>query len=525
MKKILFFLLFIALSMSTSFAETADDTATDTETTSETATEEQPVASYLKAVINVDEATEIQKSTIFDASRSFIPDPEKKITYKWNFGDGNKNEGIEVLHSYKEPGRYTVTLNIESGEEVSETKTEIFAYKKLIVLITDIEAEKDQIEIINKNYAENRGVYLKIIESFGASTEFISEEVLAKKLTEQSATLQKANQIAVWTKENAGLNALARYIQNNAKKNVINFSQKSINVVTNNVSGNISRIQRQFSFINPKTIIVFTEGAFSELINSENDEDFIKILSEKGHEYEIVTSKTSALRPWNFMSYFVDYLVNQGIPDNIIALLLLLPVIATIVAFMKQVVGMTTFGIYTPSIITLSFLIIGIKVGLIILILAILIGSITRPALSRVRMLFIPKMAIVLTVVSLILFLILIISNYLGLFDATFLSIAIFPMLVLSTLVEKFVSVKSEKGLSEAIILMTETIVVAIIAYFLVGGEISGFQFDFIKRTMLNYPEIIFLLLVVDIFLGRWTGLRILERIRFREVLKHIEEE
>ena len=74
-------------------------------------------------------------------------------------------------------------------------------------------------------------------------------------------------------------------------------------------------------------------------------------------------------------------------------------------------------------------------------------------------------MAIVITVVALVLFGILILSTYLDLFDAEFLSIAIFPMLILSTLVEKFISVKTEKGLSSATILMAETVVVAIIAY------------------------------------------------------------
>ena len=46
-------------------------------------------------------------------------------------------------------------------------------------------------------------------------------------------------------------------------------------------------------------------------------------------------------------------------------------------------------------------------------------------------------------------------------------------MLILSTLVEKFVSVKTEKGLSSATILMTSTVVVSILAYFIVGGEIE----------------------------------------------------
>ncbi len=488
---------------------------------------DEPQPTYLLAVINTDEEIEVGKSTIFDASQSFIPYLDREITYSWDFGDGNRNEGIEVLHAYTEQGPHTVTLTISDGLNESTTTTEVFLYRKLIVLITDQTAVKERIEILT-DFAEKQGVYMKLIESFDSSTEFISEEILKKKLTEESTSIQKANQIIIWTKEIAGLNALSSYIQSNLEKLPTNFSQKLIMVLESSISSNINRIQRKYDAINPHSIIVAKEAAIYPLIESIDEDEFIKTLEKGGYEYQIINEKTGKLRPWNFMTHFVNILLNNGVPDNTIALILLLPVIATLVAFMKQVVGATTFGIYTPSIITLSFLIIGIHVGLLTLIVAIIIGALTRPALKKVRMLFIPKMAIVITIVSLTLFLIIITSNYLGLFNAEFLSIAIFPMLILSTLVEKFVSVKTEKGLSSATILMTSTVLVSILAYFIVGGEIDlgiwTFKFNFIKNLIMAYPETVFLLIIVNFLLGRWSGLRILERIRFREVLRHTEE-
>lgn len=482
---------------------------------------------YIQAVINTDEAVESQKNTIFDASQSFISKPSSDIIYKWDFGDGNSNEGAEVLHSYKKPGKYTVTLTISDQRSTSETKVDIFAYRKLILLITDQSEVKDRIEDLQK-YAENEGVFIKVIESFGSATEFISEEILAKKLTEVVPVIQKAHQIVVWTKENAGLNALSRFIQSNQNKTPINLTQKMVVVPTTDIKSNLSRIQRQFDLINPKTIIVAKEAVIYPLIENIDETKMIDTLEQGGYEYQIVTQQTGKLRPWNFMSYFVNVLINQGIPDNTIALLLLLPVIATVVVFMKQFVGITTFGIYTPSIITLSFLIIGLHAGLLILLTAIIIGAISLPLLGRVRMLFIPKMSIVITLVSFILFLLLILTNQWGLFDAEYLSIAIFPMLILSTLVEKFISVKTEKGFSTAAFLMLETVIVAIVAYFITGGEIdlgfTQFKFEFVRNLMITYPEIIFLLLIINILLGRWTGLRVLEQIRFREILRHIEE-
>ncbi len=483
--------------------------------------------SYLKAVINTSEAVEVKKSIILDASQSFIPETNKKIRYEWDFGDGNKNEGVEVLHVYKQPGYYTATLKVTDGKLESETTKDVFVFRKMIMLITDNTEAEDRIKII-QDFAEKKEVYFFVLDSYGSSTEFISEEILTKKINEDTQALTKAKQIVIWTEENAGLNALSRFIQSNTKNLEEIFSQKTIIILGNDVASTKNRIQRQFEIIKPKTIIVTKEAAIDALIESDNNEQFLSTLKERGSEYEIVDSNSGKVKPWNFMSYFVSLMISNGIPDNTIALLLLLPVIATVIAFMRQVVGLTTFGIYTPSIITLSFLVIGMHAGILTLLAAITVGVITRYVLGHVRMLFIPKLAIVITMVSLTLFLILITSISLKFFDHTFLSIAIFPMLILSTLVEKFVTAKSEKGYASATLLMGETLIVSIIAYFIAGGEIdlwfTSFKFEFIKVILLTYPETVFLFIIINILLGKWTGLRLLEHIRFREVLRHIEE-
>jgi len=484
---------------------------------------------FLQAVINTEEAVQVNKSTVFDASQSFIGTKDSKdITYEWDFGDGIKKDGSEVLHTYKDPGKYNLSVKISDGLSTSEKTIELFVYRKLLVLITDQTDAQDRIEIV-KNYAEKEGVFIKVFESFGSATEFISEEILAKKLNESTQTVQKAEQLIIWTKENTGLNAISRYIQSNFKKSPVNFSQKMLVIVSNDVQDNKIRIQNQFNLIKPKEIVVAKEAAVYPLIENSDPTKFISTLKQGGYEYKIIDTSSGSIRPWNFMSYFVNFLINQGIPDNTIALLLLLPVIATVVSFMRQVVGITTFGVYTPSIITLSFLIIGLPAGLLTLFTAILISGLIKPVFKKVRMLFIPQMAIIMTIVSLILFFVLIFGIYLGLFDAEFLSLAIFPMLILSTLAEKFISIKAEKGLTSAILLMTETVIVSIIAFIFVGGEINAgifqFKFEFIKNILISLPELVFLFLVINVVLGRWSGLRLLEIIRFREIFRNIEEE
>ena len=47
------------------------------------------------------------------------------------------------------------------------------------------------------------------------------------------------------------------------------------------------------------------------------------------------------------LSPLVRFFADQGVPLETILLLLMLPIIATLIAFLRQVVGIKAFGIYT----------------------------------------------------------------------------------------------------------------------------------------------------------------------------------
>ncbi len=535
-KTFIFLALFLSVFANTACTNTAAaanevSTAKETRTTEQLATTGGTTTSsktLLEAVINSEDTTAIDGNMIFDASQSYIPNEKEEYKYEWDFGDGNKDQGIEVLHSYKDTGRYSVSLRIFNKKEESITNKEIFVYNKSILVLTDSQGNKALLETI-KTYGETKGVFIKIIDSFGASSEFISEEILYKKLSESLSSLQKSSQILTWTRENSGLNALSRLVAESKTKEPLNLSNKSIVVVTSEIEGYSGRIENQFSLLNPKNIILINEAGVYPIIDNITFEDLTKNLQEKGYEYKIVTEATFHLMPWNFLSYFISVLIEKGIPDNTIALILLLPVIATVITFMKQFVGLTTMGIFTPMVITLSFLVIGMNFGLVVLLMILLVGTLVRQSLNKARLLYIPKMAIVIASAAIMLLLLLIVSLYFDSFNASFLSISIFPMVILSTLVERFISIKTERGLKTAIVLMTETVIVSIIAYIVVGGSVDigivSFQFDWVRNLMLNFPELVFLLVLLNVLLGRWTGLRLLEFVRFKEIIRNIEEE
>ena len=63
-----------------------------------------------------------------------------------------------------------------------------------------------------------------------------------------------------------------------------------------------------------------------------------------------------------------------------------------------------------------------------------------------------------------------------------------------------------------------ETIMAALLCVFIV-------QWTLFQSMILAYPELLLLTIIVDVFLGRWTGLRLVEYFRFREVFSHLQEE
>lgn len=211
----------------------------------------------------------------------------------------------------------------------------------------------------------------------------------------------------------------------------------------------------------------------------------------------------------------IGFFVEQGVPLQTVTLLLMLPIIATLVAFFRQVIGIKAFGIYTPSLITFALLAFdpnGLKYGIAIFIAVILVGMVTRYALKYFRLLYLPRVAITLSIVALSILGILVVG---GAFHRTGLaSVSIFPLLIMITLTEKFIATQIEKGSRVASILAIETLLISIIGYFLVSSTV-------LTTLLLQYPWIILLSFVVNFSLGKWTGLRLTEYYRFRKILRH----
>jgi hypothetical protein len=215
------------------------------------------------------------------------------------------------------------------------------------------------------------------------------------------------------------------------------------------------------------------------------------------------------------ISPIISYFVQQGLPIDTVILLLMLPIIVTLIAFFRQVVGIKAFGIYTPAIVTFAFLAIPqLRYGVVVFLSVILIGMLMRFALKKLRILYLPRVAITLSMVAIVILFLLTLG---GSMQRTGLaSVSIFPILIMITIVEKFVTTQIEKGNKIALILAVETLIISIVGYYVAS-------WPFLIKTILTFPWIVLLTIPINIVLGRWSGLRLSEYIRFREILKNVK--
>ncbi len=468
----------------------------------------------LKAIIGGDQTVQVNKTILLDASKT-INQTGQEISYKWDFGDGESAEGIEATHFYKTPGVYIVTLKASVGGLEDTDKITVTVYSDLMILISDKTTSQEKISYI-KNYAARSGVFLKEIEDQSNDPEYIVVENLTEKLLENTQDVKNAKVIISWTKGDLGLQALSNFAQHFEQIEGLDFSRKVIVFIVNGLFAPQARSgQSTFDVLKPEFILVTTEKALPKIIDSRESQNIITAIGESGIEHRLLGIHSQRtikdLNFSNFMSYGINFLVNRGVPINSIILILMLPVVATIIALFRQIIGIKAFGIYTPSIITLSFLALGLKYGLIVFFVILIVGTIVRFFIRKIKILYLPAMAIILIIVTLAILILLWVGAFYN--KTNILTLSVFPILIMISLIEKFIAVQIGKGLSNAIKLTLETVLLSIVCYFLVSWQT-------LRIIVLGYPEIIILLILLNLLVGRWSGLRLLEYLRFWKVIK-----
>ena len=472
----------------------------------------------LNAVISGPNDIAVGRTLVLDASAS--TGLGESTFYRWYLNENPApiSRIVEAVYTPEKAGTAVFRLEIRTniGDEVREVFAEkvVTVFERKVVLVADATVPLEKLQL-HRQAAVDAGTYLRILQPETTGIPLATEESLFSVMKEHAPTLANADAIILWTEGVSGLQALMRAFEGDQDR-LQTLHNQTIVVVASRGLPTLARTARgPFPVLQPDRIIVTRKEEINPLLSATNMDGFLADVEQRDIDAVIVDESTTAVRPWNLLSSLVNYMLTHGVSSQTVILLLMLPIIATILAFLKQVIGVTTFGLYTPSIVALSFLALGWKLGLLFLLFILITGYLTRAFMRRWRLLHIPKVAIVLSVVSITLLLLLAIGARSGIVLS---GDTIFVLLIMSTLSENFLSVKTEEGLRSAVLGIGETILAALLCVFIV-------RWPPLQSLILAYPELIVLTFPFNALLGRWTGLRLVEYFRFQEVFRHLQAE
>ena len=207
---------------------------------------------------------------------------------------------------------------------------------------------------------------------------------------------------------------------------------------------------------------------------------------------------------WSFFSIPEEF-------QNLFRILFLVPVGALMICLLRNVIGFPTFGIFMPVLLALAFRSTGLAYGLGIFASVILIGYAARRGLDRLRLLLVPRLSVLLTLVIICFGLFALIGGKLSI--RALMGVGLLPIVILAMSIERFFILIEESGVREALRTAAGTVAVAVITFIVI-------QWEPLQLTFFIYPELLFAVGGIQILLGRYTGYRVSELLRFKAVAR-----
>jgi len=140
----------------------------------------------------------------------------------------------------------------------------------------------------------------------------------------------------------------------------------------------------------------------------------------------------------------------------------------------------------------------------------VLVGWLMRKALDHFHLLQVPRKSIMLSLVVILLISAIVAANLNDLPATKYISL--FPMVILTGMIERFWTLETEDGTSSSFKTLLGTLIMA--------ASISlVLSLHALVRHMFRYPETLGLIMAGQLLIGRYTGYRLSELFRFRDFL------
>lgn len=210
---------------------------------------------------------------------------------------------------------------------------------------------------------------------------------------------------------------------------------------------------------------------------------------------------------------FLEYSL-YGLPlstQQTFMIMVMIPIGVLVILVLRNLIGLQTLGTFTPVLIALAFRETQLGFGIALFTIITALGLSLRSYLEHLKLQMLPRLSVVLTFVVVLIAIISLFSHKLGLERG--LSVALFPMVILTMTIERLSITWEERGGSHAMKVAVGTLFAATLAHLLMSvPELSYFVFTF--------PGVLLILVGFMLAMGRYRGYRLTELFRFKAFLK-----
>ena len=222
---------------------------------------------------------------------------------------------------------------------------------------------------------------------------------------------------------------------------------------------------------------------------------------------QVLTSQDSMLQGLN--KYSLYSLPAQS--QKVFRVLMVVPFGIIVLVIVRNVIGVKTLGTFMPVLIALALHSTYLTWGVAVLVGVVAAGLLFRLYLEHLKLLLVPRLAAVLIFVIMLISVMSLVTNAMGI--AQGLSIALFPIVIMTMTIERLSVLWDERGATEALKQAGATLVVAVLLCVVMA-------FPIIEYLYFTFPELLLVMMAIALLLGRYTGYRLVELPRFRAMSK-----
>lgn len=258
------------------------------------------------------------------------------------------------------------------------------------------------------------------------------------------------------------------------------------------------------SQVTAENILVWDESNVSllDLIGGQNSQVHFSMIAQEVSPSQATMDKVQADGLLNFSIHSLP-LEEQAMFKTI----MLIPIGALIVVFLRVLIGLKTSGTFMPVLIAVAFVQTQLVTGIVGFLLIVGTGLVIRSYLSKLNLLLVARISAVIITVIMIISVFTVVAFKIGLTEG--LSITFFPMIILSWTIERMSILWEEEGAKEVVLQGGGSLLTAVLVYLAMTNP-------YIQHLTFNFIGLQLIVLGGILLLGTYTGYRLTELRRFK---------